>query len=146
MTTDIHRVGLTSLLATIEERLRTLYVVPEAAELAVKALRERWAGGSRAGEEAVEGQAFATAITAVLQAATGDKHLRLEHCAERLPAAETDTGPEAGRLPKALRSPLDTRANNGGFSRVERLPGNVGLLDLRNFYAPTRRVNWPSRP
>lgn len=70
---------------------------------------------------------FAAVVTAHLQAISHDKHLRLIFAAEGLP------GPSAPGPDARARAVENSRLMNYGFERVERLPGNIGYLDLRGF-------------
>jgi hypothetical protein len=73
---------------------------------------------------------FAAAVTADLQSVNGDKHLRLIHHAEPLPE---DFGEDEVDL-ASIREWAD--ATCGGVARAQRLPGNVGYLDLSPLLFP----------
>jgi C-terminal processing protease CtpA/Prc len=62
-----------------------------------------------------------------MQSVVPDRHLHVEYSADVLPAEAT---PSAGEL--AQRRAQDEHANYG-VERVERLPGNIGYVDLRSF-------------
>src|SRR5205085_3772593 len=69
-------------------------------------------------------------LTTDLQAVSHDKHLRVGYSSEPIPErqnAEEPTAEELDRFQTFLRQ------TNFGFEKVERLPGNVGYLDLRGF-------------
>jgi C-terminal processing protease CtpA/Prc len=104
------------------ERIGAGYVFPEKAVAVAAALRERMAAGAY--RELAEPELCA-AVTADLQEACPDKHLRLLWVEEpqSLEPADEDGGEAAFR---AL-----LRAENQGVRRVEHLEGNVGLIALR---------------
>jgi hypothetical protein len=73
---------------------------------------------------------FAAAVTAELQSVNGDKHLRLIHHAEPLPEHFGEDEVDLA----AIREWAD--ATCGGVARAQRLPGNVGYLDLSPLLFP----------
>ena len=114
---------LDSALREMHER----YVFPEVAAKAETALRARWQAKAL---DIADPQRFAEALTAELQAVTHDKHVRVRYSAEALP-------PRAERRQPSAHEEAKARANESALNfrveRVERLPGNVGYLDLRGF-------------
>jgi C-terminal processing protease CtpA/Prc len=72
----------------------------------------------------VDDESFAALVTADLQKVNGDKHLRLLYSHDEVP----ETGEESVWDPVAYRREAELDAF--GITRVERLAGNVGLLDL----------------
>lgn len=116
----------TVLEGTIRE-LNARYVFPEAARQAERLLqREQAAGALEQGDSA----AFAARLTELLQQATKDKHIRVRYSERPLPA-DDDTPPTPEEQAYQERQ---VRAANYGVERVERLPGNIGYIDLRNFH------------
>lgn len=111
-------------IATLRER----YVFPEVAKKMEQAIRERMA--SKEYDAITSSRALADELTEELRAVSNDLHLRVrfenapgtDAPARRAPD-ETDFAAERAR--EALM--------NFGFERVERLHGNVGYLDLRQF-------------
>ena len=104
----------------IEQSLRHVrnsYVFPEVGVAMEKAIRERVARHEY--EKVDSAPALAAKLTADLQAISRDKHLRVQHS-------------QSGTVP-TRRLPHDRADGNFGFARVERLPGNVGYIDLRSF-------------
>jgi C-terminal processing protease CtpA/Prc len=100
--------------AVVEAAIATLersYVYPEVARRMAEMLRER------AGEYAtIEGAGpLARKLTDDLQGLSRDKHLRV--FAGDLPAARAHHAPPA----------------NQGFGKVERLPGNIGYVEVSSF-------------
>ena len=107
------------------ERLSALvtehYVFPDVGQQVVAVLAEQVARGAYAG---LDDEAFAAAVTVDLQSANADLHLRLQHSRDELVEGEGELFDE-----EAYRSEMEL--DGFGIARVERLPGNVGLLDLR---------------
>ena len=104
-------------------QLAAYYVFPDVAEEIAKVLRSRLLEGAYSDVD--DDAEFAALVTADLQSVNGDKHLRLLHSAEEVP----ETGEESAFDPVAYRKEAELDAF--GIHRVERLEGNVGLLDLR---------------
>ncbi|MFD7263676.1 S41 family peptidase [Streptomyces sp. NPDC059874] len=104
------------------ERITTGYVFPEKAAVVEAEIRARLAAGAY---EGLDGPVLCETVTAHFQEVCPDKHLRLLWTDEpQSPAPADDDGGHAAFL--AL-----LRAENQGIHRVERLEGNVGLIDLR---------------
>jgi len=112
----------------LTKELQDNYVFPEVAEKMVADMKAKRAEY----DKITSGPAMATRITADLQAISKDKHLRVRASATPFPkpskeepsAAERDRAKEFGRR------------MNGAIAKVERLPGNVGYLEIRNFMQP----------
>jgi C-terminal processing protease CtpA/Prc len=106
-------------------QLANYYVFPDVAEDIAKVLRMRLTEGAYS----IDGdEEFAAAVTADLQSVNGDKHLRLLYSAEEIP----ETGQESAWDPVAHRKQAEQDAF--GVTKVERLKGNIGLLELRLLY------------
>jgi C-terminal processing protease CtpA/Prc len=107
------------------ERLSALvtehYVFPDVGRQVVAVLAEQVARGAYAG---LDDEAFAAAVTVDLQSPNADLHLRLQHSRDELMEGEGELFDE-----EVYRSEMEL--DGFGIARVERLPGNVGLLDLR---------------
>jgi C-terminal processing protease CtpA/Prc len=111
---------------TVIDRLAALvaehYVFPEVgAEVAARLTAAATAGRY---DDLADPEQLAARVTADLQAGNGDKHLRLKFHADEV-VDETD--------PVAEEAEWNRRAAQaaGGMARVECLPGNVGLLEIR---------------
>lgn len=107
------------------ERLLAGYVFPATAQKAADHVRARAAAGAYDGLSGA--RAFAQALTDDLQAISKDKHLRVRYSAEPLGDPREPTAEEQRQAED------EARWRNHGFERVERLPGNVGYLELRGF-------------
>ena len=103
--------------------LNRSYVFPEVAAKMSAAVRERVAKGEYDGVTGA--REFADKLTADLQAVSRDKHLRVR-LAGQGPQMRTMRGPASG----------GGATGDGGFARVEQLPGNIGYIDLRMFHPP----------
>lgn len=103
-------------------QLASYYVFPDTANDIAKILRTRLAEGAYSD---VDDEAFAALVTTDLQSVNGDKHLRLLHSHDEVP----ETGQVSAWDPVAYQKEAELDAF--GIAKVERLKGNVGLLDLR---------------
>ena len=112
------------------KHLNEKYVFPEVAQKMEKRIRERKANGEY--DPVTSGRKFAETLTEHLQEVSRDKHLRMFFSAEPMPPP--NQGPRSPEeRERAIRGPS---WRNFGFHKVERLDGNVGLLDLDGFMAP----------
>ena len=119
------------------DRLHAHYVFPVVAEHIGTELRQQLATGTYA--SAPTAQIFCTDLTHTLQTVGHDKHLEVRYSAEAHPPATdgpsgTDSVAEVVAWREAYRE--EARLHNYGIARVERLPGNIGYLDLRGFEDP----------
>jgi hypothetical protein len=76
---------------------------------------------------------FAQKLTEDLQAVSHDKHLNVKFSHGKIPVAEAGKAPTKEQIENKLRS---MRQVNYGFEKIERLPGNIGYIDLRGFQDP----------
>lgn len=114
------------------ERLKENYIFPEVAEQISTLLQKRLADGTYA--QVRSGQPFATLLTIQIQEISHDRHLAVIWSPEPLPEADTSLNHNTLWLEEQKLSAL---LDNYGLHKVERLPGNVGYLDIRQFYNPT---------
>jgi hypothetical protein len=89
-------------------------------------LRDRLAGGAYSG--IADDRVFAQAVTEDTVAASGDVHLCLRYSTAVLPERDDPVIPESGR------DLTEAKVAGHGFTNVERLPGNIGLIDVRRFW------------
>lgn len=75
---------------------------------------------------------LAEALTQQIQGPTQDKHLRVYFSERALPPRSAPTAPSAEELDRQL---THMRSVNFGIEKIERLPGNIGYIDLRNFHS-----------
>lgn len=76
-------------------------------------------------------QSFAKEVTAWLRRTTGDGHLGLSYSKDPIPEGAGETSFSAAEMEKWYGPQL-----NHGVEKIERLPGNIMLLDLRVFPPP----------
>jgi C-terminal processing protease CtpA/Prc len=103
------------------DRIVTNYVFPERAAEVHGAIRERLAAG---GYDALSGPALCEAVTADMQRACPDKHLRLLWLDE--PQSTDPVDEDEGRAAFLAKS----KAENQGVRRFEHLEGNIGYLEI----------------
>ncbi|UXX96054.1 S41 family peptidase [Streptomyces sp. AD2-2] len=119
----------------IDETARLLtehYVFPDIAEQLATLLHRRLTEGAYDVDDAEE---FARLVTADLQSANGDRHLRLKHHADPVPPKQG-----AANL-AAIRRDFDNSL--GGAPRVELLNGAVAVLELAPMLFP---LEWAAEP
>lgn len=103
------------------------YIFPDKAVAAATDLRARLAAGEF---DALDEATLSVKITTALDEHCGDKHLRLR-------PAEADSGPTtATREDVEAAWAATCERENHGVHRVERLPGNIGLIDMRLVTSP----------
>ena len=112
------------------ERLKACYVFPEIAEQICRNLQKHLEAGEYAA--IAEGDLFALALTMHLQEINHDEHLWVRWHAE--PLLDEDTLRHNQVWQEARQ--MEARLDNYGLHKVERLPGNVGYLDIRYFHRP----------
>jgi hypothetical protein len=119
-------------------KLHANYIFPAVAQELEANLRQQLAAGVY--ESATTAQAFCDALGQALQATSHDKHLKVRYSVEARTPVDTAESSGADRVAEdALLDEMYrevARLQNYGFARVERLPGNVGYLDLRGFANP----------
>ncbi|MGW7023476.1 S41 family peptidase [Streptomyces decoyicus] len=114
--------GNTEIIHSALDRIMAGYVFPRRAAEANRAVRARMAAGEY---DSLSGAALCEAVTAHLQEACPDRHLRLLWEDEpRSTGPGDDDGGRAAFL--ALM-----RTENQGIHRCEQLDGNIGCLDVR---------------
>jgi C-terminal processing protease CtpA/Prc len=111
------------------ENMTNNYVFPEKAEEVSVLVRSKLSNGEYDSFE--DGAEFAKALTEDVQQVTRDKHIRVLFRLE--PPAVKSEETEAALYEEYLKK---SKANNYGFHKVERLSGNIGYIDLRNFVEP----------
>ncbi len=115
-------------LARLSTALREKYVFPDKGQEAVNALQQR----ARRGEyDAFKtGQALAKALSGHVNDVLHDGHFQVIYSAEKLADDQSSQAPSAA---ESAEYEALGRERNGGIERAERLPGNIGYLELRTF-------------
>jgi peptidase S41-like protein len=107
--------------------LQRSYVSAETARTMTEALRARERSGAY--DAVTSAEAFARALTDDLRATSHDKHLRVTYSHAPVPPDREGFDPPT---PNAADAAF-RRSVNFGFEKLERLPGNIGYLELRGF-------------
>jgi retinol-binding protein 3 len=121
----------TKVIDGVLKRLNDSYVFPEVAKKMETTIRERVS--NKEYDQVTSAKEFAMKLTNDLQAVSNDKHLRVRYSHRAIP----ERGPR--REPTAEEREQEKREltwMNHGFSKVERLPGNIGYLEFLNFLNP----------
>src|SRR5262245_26015696 len=116
-----------TLIDNLIQKLHDQYIFPEIAQQMDAAIRAK--AGSGAYDELTTLEDLCERLTADVQEVSHDKHLRLFYRAE--PVLEDEPEQPTPEQFEEFRYAMSLL--NFGFARVERLPGNVGYLDLRGF-------------
>ncbi|CAA9565115.1 MAG: hypothetical protein AVDCRST_MAG49-2844 [uncultured Thermomicrobiales bacterium] len=116
----------TEVIQTLLAELRERYVYPEVAGRMEEAIRSRLGSGEYDGLS--EGEELAEALTRHLREVSRDGHLRVRYGGEAPGAEEPEDDPARREAWRRLAA-----AGNFGFTRAERLAGNVGYLQVREF-------------
>ena len=120
------------LISNLIEEVNNSYVFPAMAKKVDASLREQQKRGVY--DKFSSARQLSDVLTRDLQGATGDKHLRVTFSEEVIPVRT----PRAEPTPEQVDSGLARmREGNFGVKKVERLPFNVGYLDLVGF-APAK--------
>lgn len=117
------------IIQSLADRLRADYIFPDIAERICAGLQKHLEDGDYA--DINEGDFFAFALTTHLQEVNHDEHLWVRWHPEPLPE---DDGALRKNREWQEEQLMEARLDNFGFHRVERLPGNVGYLDIRHFH------------
>ncbi len=107
------------------------YVFPEVAEKIQGDIEQRWSSGGY--RDIRGGQQLADTLTAQLQQLSGDRNLRLHFSPAPLPQVAPAAKPEPAEIERQYQA---SRRRNFDLNKVERLPGNIGYLQLFSFEPP----------
>ena len=118
----------TKVIDTLLKRLNDSYVFPEVAKKMEQSIKERVE--KKEYDQITSAKDFATKLTNDLQAVSKDKHLRVRYSHQPIPERGERREPTAEEKEQRKR---DLTWMNHGFSKVERLPGNIGYLEFLNF-------------
>lgn len=105
-------------------KLRENYVFPKSAEEMEVFIRQRLSGGDY--DTITTGEELAQLLTKHLQEVSKDKHLHVFYrSAARITSNDDETHAEEQSF---------GLLQNYGFTKMERLPGNIGYLEFHAFY------------
>jgi hypothetical protein len=129
------RVDAASRAAAIEGLLKEVndfYIYPDVAARMVQDIRERQQ--KKEYDAITSARQFADALTKDLRSVSRDLHLRVLYSATVVRPFPFPPPPPPASLVAQQRATYSQ--TNFGFSKAERLAGNVGYLDLRSFMPP----------
>jgi len=118
----------TQVIDSILKRLNESYVFPEVAKKMELSIRDRVA--KKEYDQITSSRELATTLTKDLQAISNDKHLRVRYSHASIPERGPRREPTAEDREQTRR---DLNWMNHGFTKVERLRGNIGYLEFMNF-------------
>lgn len=127
--TAAHRQQLIDHLA---KEVGSSYVFPDIADKVAASLRAQHQRGAY--ESIQSAQQLSEVLTKEMQTTSNDRHLRVMYSAKILPARKPNTEPTPGDAASRLAM---LRSDNFGVERIERLPFNIGYLELTMF-APAK--------
>lgn len=114
---------------SLSEKLKAYYVFPDIAEEICIHLQKHLDEGDYS--EIADGDLLANILTQHIQEVNHDRHLVVEWHPEPLPDHEGPMHENQGWLDEWRQI---ARFDNYGLHKVESLPGNVGVLDIREFH------------
>ncbi|HEV7397362.1 MAG TPA: S41 family peptidase [Pyrinomonadaceae bacterium] len=118
----------TQVIDTVLKRINESYVFPDVAKKMEQSIREHV--DKKEYDQITSAKQFATTLTKDLQAVSKDLHLRVRYSNEAIPERGAQREPTAEER-EQRRQELTWR--NHGFSKVERLRGNIGYIEFSNF-------------
>jgi hypothetical protein len=119
----------TEIVGNLSELLKAYYIFPDIADKICARLQKSLKAGEF--KENIDGETLALALTIHIQAVNQDKHLQVQWHPEPLPDQEGAMVENRAWLEECRQQ---AELDNFGLHKVERLPGNVGYLDIREFY------------
>jgi hypothetical protein len=120
---------------SLAQQLRQRYVFPDRAEKLATRLVARSRHGDYENAKTIE--AFAEALSQDLREFGDDGHFRVDFDPEFDPVRDSEEHVPSAE--EAVQRRAEMASWGYGISRVQRLPGNIGYLDLRGF-GPTEMV------
>lgn len=120
------------LVDTLAKEVGKRYAFPDKAQQVAHALREDQGRGAY--DKLTSARQLSEALTQMLQATTGDRHLRVTYSEQPISVSRPDAAPSPEHVASRLAM---MRSINFGVEKIEHLPFNIGYLDLVSF-APAR--------
>ena len=129
----------TAVIDSVSALLRELYVYPDIAEKMVELIRSRLENGEYYAIETFD--AFIAELNKDVLSVFPDGHLNIDVMHE-LGSGQADNKDWWREYSE------NSRFNNAGFHKLDRLPGNVGYLELTEFDYPdlAGESEWPGQP
>jgi hypothetical protein len=118
----------TQVIDGILKRLNESYVFPDVAKNMEQSMRQRVS--NKEYDQITSAKEFVAKLTKDLQDVSHDKHLRIRYSYNPLPEPGPRREPTAEEREQEKR---DLIWMNHGFSKVERLRGNIGYIEFFNF-------------
>ena len=140
-TKPINAAEQSAVIATLGQQLKSQYVFPAVAAKTAAALSAKAAHGDYRDDKTTT--TFAKALSKDLRSIGNDKHLAVKFAPDVSPPPQNDgkhaddkdpTAKEIAQMIAQMRSA--SARESYGISRVQRLPGDVSYIDLRNFGHP----------
>lgn len=126
---------LEGVILNLQERLSEYYIFPDIATEIGMRLQKYFEEGTYS--DISDGEFLAYALTTHMQEVNQDQHLWVRWHPDPLPDHEGSLLKNKEKIAEWKRK---ARLENYGIYKVERLPGNVGYIDIRYFY----RTSWGS--
>lgn len=117
-----------TVIAGIVKNMRDEYAFPELGQKAAEAIASH--NKAHDYESITDGRALAQLLTQHLNEVCKDAHLRVQYSPSVLPVRKQASEPSPAEIQRDRE--FDKFANSG-FTKVERLDGNIGYLSFRNF-------------
>lgn len=129
----VDRADQTRIVQNLFQKVKEFYLFPEQVDDLCSQVMEQLASADYA--DINDGEFFAYALTTYIQAITRDEHFWVKFHSDVLP----DQGGSMRNNPDWIESQrLLAEQDNYGFHKVERLPGNIGYVDIHYFH----RTDW----
>jgi hypothetical protein len=122
----------TEIVQALVKKVRANYVFSDIAEQICAQLQKHLDDGDYA--DITEGEFFAHVLTTHMQAINHDEHLWVRWYPDPLPEGEGSQLQNEKRLAEFRKK---ARLDNYGFHKIERMPGNIGYIDIRYFTRPS---------
>jgi hypothetical protein len=114
---------------SLSEKLRANHVFPDVAEQICERLQKYLEAGVYT--DITEGEFLAFALTTHMQEVNRDEHLWVRCHTKPLPDHEGELRHNQAWMDERRQ---ESKLDNYGFYKVERLPGNVGYIDIQKFH------------
>jgi hypothetical protein len=118
----------TQVISEVLKRLIDAYVFPEVAKQMQQSIREKHE--KKEYDQITSSKELAATLTKDLQAVSKDKHLRVYYSHKVIPERGARREPTAEEIEQRRR---DLAWRNHGFTKVERLSGNIGYIEFTGF-------------